>query len=212
MTDQLSITDHQPEVILSLHEAAEYCLLTYSALIKWFNTHKDMKDKYLHKQKHNGRMVFTVSPNSLHIMSLVKSGTRSNQHVQRGAELHFTEQKQVVAENYNQMAELMKDPIIAFRIDQIKMQKDINSIRQELDNVKQLTIDAPPVGVTDQQRAFFVDRVRNYARETEVPYNVVFTSIHRIVGKYHVEEYTFMDYKVGLRNLKAMYTQKGIDW
>lgn len=69
-----------------------------------------------------------------------------------------------------------------------------------------------PKTMAQPQRDFLVERVRNYARLTEIPHFIIHTKLNKSVGKAGVHLYNMQDYKLAINILQAMYKEASLNW
>lgn len=222
MADELSLVNNPlpQEEVLSLEEAASKLLITYKALCSWLKEHPEFKEANTFKMDYKGRKRIVIKKVSLIVLATMKSGSRNNQHTKNLAERDFSEAKQTLAENYNQMSEALNNPIVALQREQLEMhlqfqndmQKKMETMQIELDKVRQLALATPPIDMTNEQRVYLNDRVRNYSIQTGLTFGFVWSKIHQHVGRSAIAEYLLTDYRPAIQKIRSMYEQAGLMW
>ncbi len=102
--------------------------------------------------------------------------------------------------------------MLMVRQEQLNQSKRLDNIETKIEEVKQLTLETPPITMVTSQREFLNDRLRNYCAQTEVSHSFVWKKLHDYVGKGSINDYKFDDYKPAIRYLKEMYRSSHISW
>lgn len=90
--------------------------------------------------------------------------------------------------------------------------REIGQLRMEIQEVKQLAIEAPPTDLVTSQREFLNDRLRYYCQQTELTHSYVWKKLHGYIGRDSINDYKFGDFKPAIRYLKEMYKAIKLEW
>lgn len=161
---------------LDYKEAAELLHISEDSFGKLLRTKPNIKEKYVTKMIHNGRKRYVISKEGALVLSTVKDSGRNNFELKGG----FSDSKQQLAEQAISTAELLKDPIIQYRIKQIEQQKQIDELNNKVTGLymdreqASQNLLALPVSPDKPKeltlRGMLRQRINTYAGAKNVPY------------------------------------------
>jgi hypothetical protein len=195
---------------LSLRKAAELKGVTSSAISHFLRLHPVIRDAHYKKM---GKVGY-VTRDGLALLEFRKSTYRGNQHEKATDERMLLDVQAKTAQDQTalMMAELMKDPIVVMRMEQMKISARLDNVEKKLEIANRLLEDTTPLDLTASQRQFLNERIRALAIHCTVPFGIVWGWIHDQVGKRHVADYVFEDYAVAIKYLKKTYSYYNIPW
>ncbi len=176
--------------------------ITGSAISHWLKKHPDLKHEYA---KYFGRRLY------IHKNMLTRYITRKGTSGQTDDEVtsSMLKAKDKVAEKAN----LTPIQALLSAVQQMAtMEQNFSELKQEIQEVRQIATEAPPEHITNPQREYLNERVRNYSAQTEIPYWRIWNNLHNAVGKPSINEYEFTDYKLAMHHLRKWYKASGISY
>lgn len=233
MTDLQFIDNITPQKWEKLSVIAKEVGLTPSAIRQAFKNHPEIKAlhyKVLSKGVGRGNDAW-VTREGMMLLTFRKPIFKGNQHIERFEELEEgapTSKNPYLAQDQTAlaMAEVMNDPFVKLRVQQIQIEKRQEATERKVDMLleregrfeekleitNRLLEYTTPLDITASQRKFLNERVRALAAHANLPFSSIWGSVHDYVGKRHVEDYIFEDYAVAIKHLKKTYAQCGIIW
>lgn len=209
--------------LLDAIQAAQFMNVTPRTIYNLFKKYQESIKEYVTLTPSRGRKYgkFCITRPGLVVLANLKDSDRGNQHRKSTVKPGFSLQAKkniaeiaIAAQTIPQ--ELLNDPFIKLRLQQLQ---DINQVRQEVQNlkteiqeVKQLAIEAPPTDLVTSQREFLNDRLRYFCIQTEMSPSYVWKKLHSYMCKESINDYKFGDFKPAIRYLKEMYRGNGIEW
>lgn len=194
--DELSTQVNQEEV-LSFEEASSYLGITYKAFTKLIRFNVDIKTRYVSKKHYKGRRRYVITKKGLFVLANVKD---SGKGLKKRPQVDFSKSKQQLAERAIEAtqfpAELLNDPVIKLRMDQLKMESRITKLEQAV-------IEPIQKYLTTEQREFMNERVRALSNKMNAPYGMIWSQLHRYMDKSNIDSYKFKDYKPAMKWIKA---------
>ncbi len=105
------------------------------------------------------------------------------------------------------------DPFLA-QLDMMRnVYLEMQTIKQEVKELKEQNLQLePPKTLTNPQRDYINERLRNYQYNVDVPHWRLWNKLHEQVGKASINEYKPMDYKKAMSILKQWYKDANLDW
>lgn len=102
-------------------------------------------------------------------------------------------------------------------LQQLEMLKSVylqmQGIEKRLELVEQNTLAVEsPKTLTNPQREYLNERLRNYQYNVEVPHWRLWGKLHQEVGKASINEYGSQDYKKAMSILKQWYKEADLNW
>jgi hypothetical protein len=196
--------------VLSLEEAAKQFGVTYSTFRRFLIRHPKIQKKYINKQKHNGRMKRVINKEALLIIANIKDGFRGNKF----SKMSVTDTLQNRKQEF--MEAMTKDPVIALRMEQLAMKKDIEHLKEDVQKVKQIASTNYPEKLTEGQRARLNERVRAFVNAAyggqSWEYAKLWNDLNKFMKRDSINDYTFEDYDKAISYLKARYKEYNLIW
>jgi len=211
------------EEALDVIQAAQFMGVTSRTIYTLLKRYKESIKEYIvlipSKGTKYGKLCITRP--GLIVLANLKDSDRGNQHRNSTMKPGINVQAKknvaeiaIAAQTIPQ--ELLNDPFIKLRLQQLQ---DINQVRQEMQSlkteiqeVKQLATETPPTDLITSQREFLNDRLRYFCIQTEMSPSYVWKKLHAYMCKESINDYKFGDFKPAIRYLKEMYKNARIEW
>jgi hypothetical protein len=209
--------EHTNNVKLDGKQAATFLGISYSAYTKLVARYFPELETYISKEKGDGKKRKThITKQGLVLLATLKNESRPNQYKKevtatfRNEEIQ--EAKVALVEKVSQPslpAEYLNDPVIAMRMEQIKMSNDIKELKEWKDSISE-DLESKPLD--SQQRAFMNSKVRGLGFALGVDISRVWSKLHKNMNKATINDYKFLDYKPTMDLLKEWYRGYNVEW
>jgi hypothetical protein len=191
---------------VSLPEGAALLNISPSGLSHLLKKRDGFKEKYMFKARHKGRYRTVITKEGLLVLGLSKDSFRGN--TENGEVTSIIPQKEATTER---MIDYMKDPVIANRIEHLKLERRVEALEKDL-------LPMENDAMTPSQRNNLSERIRAlvYQQYGGDPDGSHFAGawryLHAQVGKNNINDYKREDYRVAKDFLKERYAQADLNW
>lgn len=194
---------------IDMQEAAQIRGVSSSAISHALKKHQEIKVKYTRRF---GRKMY-ITKEGFTILFNVQNVPRQTLNKDESGLIDRSQVRSQVKQKIAEMAVAnLNDPIIAMRLEQIRMQEQLSDLQAFKDKWEPLLADTEPVGLTIGQRPLLVERVRRFCKQTEYPYERAWKVLHEHVGRKDLDHYKFTDYPKATQLLKQFYKQNNLEW
>lgn len=212
-------------------DVAEYFKIDNSALNAWLRIHDEFRNNSEYVVEMGGgkkpRRFFTEL--GISVYGNVKDKTyKGNRHKKKVGPTLYTPQVSI-AQSAHQLNQMHADPVMAqIRIlatireqqiadhEQIQLHEEkiaqIEATSQLLIEAQQKRDDPGYEAMTKGQRDTLNDFVRRLSIQTKIPFQVVWSNMHKYTGVNKLAHYTHADYRRGVQFIKNEYARYDIEY
>lgn len=218
--------------LFAAKDVAKYFNIDNSALNAWLRIHDDFRENQEYIIELGGgkkpRRFFTDL--GITAYGTIKDHSRGNQHSERKVLSSLSQQpKAKVAESAHMLTEVHTDPVMAqikilalMREQQLADHEQIQLHEEKIAQIEatsQLLIEAQQKRdepgyekMTKGQRDTINDFVRRLSIQTKIPFQVIWSNMHKYTGVNKLEHYTHADYRRGVQFIKNEYARYDIEY